>query len=58
MGQNGGDTGIDVGAVTDGHMTHLYAGNVGDQIALAGGTTTDLDAGFFVQTHNFLLAIL
>ena len=58
VGQNGGNAGIDIGTVTDGHMTNLYAGNVGDQVTGTGSATANLDAGFFVQTHNFLLTLL
>ena len=58
VGQNGGNAGIDIGTVTDGHMANFHAGNVGNQVASTGSAAANLNAGFFVQTHNFLLTLL
>ena len=58
VGEDGCDAGVHIGSVTDGDMTHLDAGDVGDQVALAGSAPADLQTGFFVQTHSIFLAIL
>ncbi len=52
VGEDGGDAGVDVLAVADGDVTHGDAGDVGDEIALAGGAFADLETGFFVETHD------
>ena len=52
VGQDGGDAGVDVLAVPQGHMTHPDARHIGDQIAGTGLALADPDAGFLIQTHD------
>ena len=51
MRQNGGDARIHVLAVTHGDVPHLDPRDVGDQIAFAGSSLPDADAGALFQTH-------